>query len=341
MFKIQFVAILLFLSFLTFGAEVDYTQRGEGLTDISVQVNEKINAKVLNAINAYNQDPARGSTCNKQKLTQLISVHLDTNLPEAIVDIYTGVEPMQEKSNVKDTIYANVPTTITEDIYAAHGACCYPPVILHSNTQNKNVTLGLDKIDHFLSSGLAYYTTWTQTEGNQSQKLQAALALGIGQEDGMWGLRGTGVKSYGDLAANYGGLLMYRDLLDGRGSTLPGIVCNPSNGTYSLREGVDIRRYATEAWDEGTNCSSFRSKEYAKIVAEAAKKNGKTCPISTPDCMQLRQIYPEEVASKILAGKCLQGYQGELFLRYEEPAGLIESMGNSYDSTKGMEGLSR
>jgi|GEM_PF-5368172 len=79
---------------------------------------------------------------------------------------------------------------------------------------------------------------------------EAKAALGVGQEEGMWGLRGTGVKSHGDLAANYGGLLMYQDLLDGRG--------------------------ATEAWDEGTNCSSFRSKEYAKIVAEAAKKNSPT-----------------------------------------------------------------
>ncbi len=324
-------------------AEVDYTQRGEGLTDISVQVNERINQRINNAILAYNMDSERSPTCNKQKLTQFLSTHLDTNMPEVVVDIYKQVKPMQEKSNVADTIYANVPTTVVEDIYAQHGACCYPPIILHSNIQNKNITVGLDKVDHFLSNGFSYYTTFTQAEGTVPEKLNTALDLGVGQEEGMWGLRGTGVKSYGDMAANYSGFLMYRDLLDGQGPAAPAISCNAATGTYSLTPGkeVDIRKYATEGWDEGTNCSSFKNIESARVIAQAAKAKGMTCPISTPDCMKLRQIYPEEVAAKILSGKCAQGFQGELVLRYEEPAGLFDSMGNSYNTTEGMKGVSR
>ncbi len=331
------------ISNLMFAAEVDYTQRGEDLSDISVEINERINRRIMSAIAAYNQDPERSATCNKQKLTQYLSIHLDTNLPEAIVDIYTQVQPMQQKSNVADTIYANVPTTVVEDIYAHHGACCYPPVVIRSNAQNKNITVGLDKVDHFLSNGFSYYSTFTEAQGTDAQKLNTALTLGVGQEEGMWGLRGTGVKSYGDLAANYGGFLMYRDLLDGRGRNAPGIQCNSANGTFALTPGkeVDIRNYATEAWDEGTNCSSFKNIESARAVAEAGKAKGMTCPISTPNCMQLKQIYPAEVASKILAGKCLQGFGDSLVLRYEDPAGLIDSMSNSYDTTRGMEGISR
>jgi len=341
--KIHILTMLALLSNFVPAAEVDYTQRGEGLTDISVQINERINRRVRSAIAAYNQDSERGTSCNKERLTQFLSVHLDTNLPEAIVDIYTQVEPMQPKSNVADTIYANVPTTVVEDIYAQHGACCYPPIIVRSNTQNKNVTVGLDKVDHFLSNGFSYYTTFTQTQGTESQKLNASLDLGIGQEEGMWGLRGTGVKSYGDMAANYGGLLMYRDLLDGRGANPAGITCNSSDGTFSLPPAgeVDIRNYATQAWDEGTNCSSFKNVESAQAVAQAAQSRGMTCPIRTADCMELKRIYPEAVAAKILSGRCLQGYNGELVLRYEDPAGLFNSMGNSLDTNRGMEGLGR
>ncbi|MNL29653.1 hypothetical protein D3C87_1513430 [compost metagenome] len=137
-------------------------------------------------------------------------------------------------------------------------------------------------------------------DSRSPEKVQSMLNLGIAQEEGVWGLKCYGIKSYADLSANYHGIAFWRDLLKGKP---PLIECQ--NGKYILKRNFDIANYIDASMDESINCNSYGfSKILLSLQSEWAKRKMK-CPADETTCAELRKSLPPEVAAKILHPLCL------------------------------------
>jgi hypothetical protein len=69
--------------------------------------------------------------------------------------------------------------------------------------------VGTDKVGHFFMQGLGYYDL--VKAGKPLEK----VLLEDHQEDGLWGLKTSGVKSYADMATNYQGYRFWTELTTG------------------------------------------------------------------------------------------------------------------------------
>jgi hypothetical protein len=82
------------------------------------------------------------------------------------------------------------------------------------------VYMGTDKLGHFTDEGINYYYTWLgakQTGASEREAVAAAVRTGsegFMSESGMLGMTGNADYSNADLAANFAGFLLYRNLTE-------------------------------------------------------------------------------------------------------------------------------
>lgn len=117
------------------------------------------------------------------------------------------------------------------------------------------VTVGTDKIGHFITRGLYYYDRYLERRaaGMSEQAAERdVIVVGFKEERGWLGYGTNGVLSFADLEANWQGYLMFRELCE-----------NPATGLvlehdqWMLREPFSIARWVTPCWDEGFYPSSL------------------------------------------------------------------------------------
>ena len=159
--------------------------------------------------------------------------------------------------------------------------------------------IGVDKLGHFFDQGKDYYDVANKTKGTMAQKIDAALAYGNKLENGRFGLMTTGIKSYGDLAANYGGYLFWSRLVEG---VNPFFKCN--NGNWVQVRDFDWALFVNPAWDEGINCSEYEPEFQADVAAsqkklEFASKNKRkyVCPASIDQCRRMTGYFGTKAKS--------------------------------------------
>jgi hypothetical protein len=200
--------------------------------------------------------------------------------------------PLQDPENIYSESDDVMHTTIGAMFAGVSWLCCSPNVSISGHQ------VGLDKVGHFFENGYDLYLT------QKKQGMKEALQFSRDEEEGTWGLWLNGVKSYGDMAANYDGMRFWQWLLDGVDGNAPAISCK--KGIYTLNQEFHIEDYASDAWDEAINCSTF-SDELAETVLPKILKNtnGKGCPIRLESCVALAKSYPREVAKEILHPRCL------------------------------------
>jgi hypothetical protein len=169
--------------------------------------------------------------------------------------------------------------------------------------------IGVDKLGHFFDQGNDYYSIYRKEVPSEAA-VHRALSYGASLEDDIYGKATTGVKSYGDLAANYGGFLFWSQLTEG---AHPYFVCE--NDKWKQVREFQWGDYVTSAWDEAINCSEYTGETFQKAVATRAKeleevdaKLGKShrykCPVSPNECVKLRKSYGHN-ASMILGPECM------------------------------------
>lgn len=168
--------------------------------------------------------------------------------------------------------------------------------------------VGVDKLGHFFSQGYEYFHeayVHDKVSSSISQKkdgIKSALALGKREEESWYGWSTTGVKSFGDLSANYGGMLFWHQLTQGE---QPLYVCR--NGRFVLRDPnylFTFAHYVTDAWDEAINCSEYVSVSVAAAVSENLKNADMSCPIDAAKCVRLRSQYPALIYKEIVSPDC-------------------------------------
>jgi hypothetical protein len=77
------------------------------------------------------------------------------------------------------------------------------------------IELGTDKIGHIFGHGYDYFTQYTDARErgmDEAGAIASAVEYGVAEEKGLFGIVTTGVYSNGDLAANYAGFKLYRNI---------------------------------------------------------------------------------------------------------------------------------
>lgn len=129
-----------------------------------------------------------------------------------------------------------------------------------------------------------------QRNGNpQLTAVEWAIELSVAQEEGWWGLIGTGVKSYADMAANIEGFYFWAQLTQG---PTPYFQCQ--NGKWNQVKDFTWSKYVHAGWDEGANCSEYLNPKNTDFMV--AKK---MCPVDLKGCQEIRQrfgAYPKLIS---------------------------------------------
>jgi hypothetical protein len=138
--------------------------------------------------------------------------------------------------------------------------------------------VGVDKLGHFFDQGYAYYE---EIYLRHKDPVVTIENYGLEDEDGGNGMASNGIRSYGDMAANFQGYLFWRDVAAG------------PNAFFSCRDGkyertsrkFDWADYVSDAWDEAINCSEF-SPSVQKVVDKALTGLAH-CPVSRAGCQSI------------------------------------------------------
>ncbi|MNK94323.1 hypothetical protein D3C87_1145220 [compost metagenome] len=141
--------------------------------------------------------------------------------------------------------------------------------------------------------------------------------MNTNQENGMWGLSGSNVKSYGDLVSNWQGVKFYRELFDGSN---PYFTCK--DGVVTASREFKIEDHVNVGWSEATNCPAFGNETDAKNFSGNLKKLKLTCPLDPNKCTELIGIYKDQpsLLSTVVSPVCRDKIPLEQSV--EEPAGF-------------------
>ncbi|MBF0364409.1 MAG: hypothetical protein HQK50_02495 [Oligoflexia bacterium] len=178
----------------------------------------------------------------------------------------------------------------------------------------KDFIIGSDKLGHFFDTGFLYY----KRAFIKGRGVESAMAFGEFQEDTYYGLSTTGIYSYGDLNANFRGMLFWKDLTETVHNEdeifEPYVLWKDGGEGWVLnpKRPFDINEYLDGGLDEGINCSQYRSKNLDEKVKESleelSKKYGKyvTCPVSKKLCYDfVKNLKHKNFTEHLVSPVCL------------------------------------
>lgn len=139
--------------------------------------------------------------------------------------------------------------------------------------------VGADKFGHFFDQGFGYYEAIHLKYGDAARVIESS---GLADEDGLNGMIGNGIRSYGDMAANFSGFTFWREVAAGPN---PYYACVGGKFKRTARS-FDWSEYVSDAWDEGINCSEF-SPSVGAVVKKALAKRGVSCPVAPERCQTI------------------------------------------------------
>jgi len=257
----------------------------ENLKDAAPVLNDYINKRIQLAVKESNK-----TGCEEKKYNEipkhlgkfLVKYLIGTSMTASIrtdTDIWAKESDKVEKDNLdfSKSIYNSL-SLMDRTILPAVGLDPSIKIKVH----NKNYIIGLDKIGHFFYEGHVLYKRFLK-----SKNILDILKYSISTENGKNGLRTTGVKSYGDLTANYYGFRFWNSIIAG---STPYIKC--SKKKYKQTRKFYLQNYINAGFDEAINCSEFRSTSFfgdsmrTKILKNLGEKNLK-CPIDKDLCISL------------------------------------------------------
>lgn len=256
---------LVLVSLNSFSAEVDsFTGREIKLTDSLELLNKKSNEYLRKAVDEANADSKKES-CRERALYKSMRRYFNNQyrgeLGKYIVD-----------ANDFDKNLVSVENSIYQDFkwYQSFIQGFWARRVTDPTAANINVNgvlVGTDKFEHFMGSGYLYYRkNYIKGEG-----VRAAMEIGQSAETGLMGAITTGVKAYGDLAANFNGmrfwnhvLQKYDDVLGKEYNVGPYVECKENK--WVLTKEMNWATYVDASFDEGLNCSAFPSELMNGIV---------------------------------------------------------------------------
>ena len=234
--------------------------------------------------------------CNNRVFGRILGYYLTGNLffgvIEREVNSSTGIPKIQ--LSVGDSIYGGSYSVMSR--FFGLGAV----------VRIAGQVIGTDKIGHFFDMG--FHLRALRAQG---RTIEQVLAQSRWEEEGLWGMWSTGIKSYGDITANFDGHRFWRDIY-GEGDD-PYFAC--ADGRIKQRRAFRWADYVTAAWTESINCSSISTPAIQTVVKENIAKLEKlhperryACPIVPQACGEIRKHYgrwiPAELLGEIISPDC-------------------------------------
>jgi hypothetical protein len=260
--------------------EVDnYTGR-DGLTQDALPVlDAEVNRILDRAILGSNRDARQsGDGCSRMKLRQEVVRWIGPD-PIGIFELW---------ATFTDRIQ-HAPAGYAESIYRGATVWESPAMRLAGIGRTFKLAghvVGTDKLGHFFLQGLGYYS--------RVHDDRADLARVLGQEhgeDGIWGMPMTGVKSYGDMSANYSGYRFWSEFFDG---PRPYVRCKARGREWERLRDFSWALYVNDAWDEAINCSEFAA-SLGKTVLGHLSELGVSCPVDLEKCAAISRLEHAEL----------------------------------------------
>jgi hypothetical protein len=237
-------------------SEVDqFTKRASVPADSTELLDAIVNERMSAAVDFANRGKKK---CDEGRLYRKIDLLLgDGPYPRLEYELRArAIWAPQTRTRISESIYASTPLKNRIMIHQSGLA----PVFLVNGVQ-----IGADKIGHFFGEGRRYFAL-----KNPGQ----ILALHRRIEEGWQGYATTGVKSYGDLSANFTGLEFWSRVLHG-----PEAYVSCGERGFSKIARFTFRDYVSAAWDEGLNCDDFVSRKERARVLKAIGELGMSCPV--------------------------------------------------------------
>jgi hypothetical protein len=274
-------------AFLALASETDNFSHRQGPVQNDV-VNSFIQAKLQQQIvdvhNSKNKNP---SDCDRNLVDDLMVEHFDKNSSEVDNIAYrVKAGPDYNKSVWRESL-----PFPGEEFYS-------PAMML--KLDGGNFSIGLDKMNHFFSHGYLYWKMVNENPALPKDSVIQALKSGVAQENGVFGLKTTGVKSYGDMSTNYAGLQFWRDLWNGKP---PYFTCK--DGKLKVTRQFKIEDYLNASSDEAINCNSYDSNSLAKKIIGRTVILKNKCPVNKSVCQDLVKKTDSEFREYLLHPLCL------------------------------------
>lgn len=316
--KFSILIILCLTPIFSQGTEVDqFTSINAEIKDSRAPLNVWFNHALDFAIVQLNK---KNRSCSKDFLFENITLNMGLHNWAAFEHELNTSHPEVDRAEVPNekSIYKGVSKKDAPVVWSGLG-CCAP--VLNVN----GIRIGSDKLGHFFSQGLAYYTDSKLRSINQNELLREhygiidapkvvdksksvgrkrAVLFSTFEEDGLYGLKTNGTKSYADIAAGYDGYLFWSSFYGEKNSL---VKCE--NGKFK-RTGkqFDWGEWVSKAWDESINCSEFTDNVQKLVsknisVLEKSMNRKLSCPVAPEACADLSMRYIE-VYRYVLNPKC-------------------------------------
>lgn len=201
--------------------------------------------------------------------------------------------------------------------------------------------VGPDKLGHFVDQG---FELFSEFKNGISPKLgfDNAMKHSNEMEDSYYGIHASGVKSYGDMAANYSGMKFWYNLTGKKDSFLK---CDYETGKYAVNRDFDWAEFADDSWDQGINCSTFdqlenpykngQYKNKAQLYDTDKDRNLREyldsidrtlkCPDDLTRCQKVAQL---ECANYFVSPKCLHAANKKLSCNQKNYDDLMKVVDN-------------
>ncbi|MBF0360411.1 MAG: hypothetical protein HQK49_05330 [Oligoflexia bacterium] len=298
--KCGVVFILFSLSSFLQAAEIDsFTQRYDKINDSTEALNNLVNKHLIKAIEETN-------SCDRDLLFKKVYNELGYGLLWSRIENLISDEPTIDKRF----------TYVNKSVY--RGISFYQSPAIHIGKLNPIIKIGeyivgSDKFAHFFAFGYdSYKMAFIDKKG-----VIEAIKYTESTERGIYGYYTTGIYSYGDLVANYQGMLFWREFVyDGSGLTIENsktlIKCQ--NNKWFLFKRYDVRDYIDFGWDEGINCNKYSNKNFSETVLSNISKlelepenkdYSYMCPIDPWGCEFLLKKYAD-LSGYLISPTCLQ-----------------------------------
>lgn len=263
-------ALLFLFSLNAIALETDnFLTWGRELKDSSDLINDYINDQVKVELQKINRKKKLFS-CEKVRNKLVMSFRgFITHPMEHWIESSLGknrVYPSEEEYSDREYFMMSIYGTPKFDVSKYFS--------LSRNININGIYLGTDKLSHWMSTGERYYQVYTRAmkkENNEQKAFKRAINYGIFLDRFILGGVSSGVFSFGDLEANFQGLLFNRRFC--RVQENQRYLVATENGKWRFQHRIDVRDYVNPNFDETFNPSLFSVFKWKKVQENFKREN--------------------------------------------------------------------
>ncbi|MBT3236672.1 MAG: hypothetical protein HN353_12020 [Bdellovibrionales bacterium] len=288
MFSTNMLSIVL-LVILTISAanssEIDsFTTKNVQLASSLDVINHETNRYFDQAVDLANKSGAR---CDEQKLYKEMRVNFRNHIGSELIHFILESDKVERvRPPLNQTIYKDF--SIWQSLILG---AYYQILKIDSSgalVQMGDHRIGSDKFEHFFGSGFRYF----KKHYFKGHSVKRVLRFGIWLERYILGATTTGVFAYADLVANFTGMRFWNHVLQLRDDPYgkdfnygPYVVCQDDR--WVKVKTFNWASYIDDGWDEGINCSRFRTRNMTdkvlRVLEDFSIETGEkvSCPLNS------------------------------------------------------------